>query len=164
MLHHGCIHVPSPPLCANMTCNNYSYIQRFCFIQELISETYFQLDSPKWEFISDYAKDLVRQMLTVDPKQRLSIQEVLNHKWLRVSCMILAIVIVLNAGFGLKDRDKGKIHLTETVDELKKFNARRKLKAAILAAVNSSKWYPYDDPNADSFSDLGDEEVSSCGE
>lgn len=32
-----------------------------------------------------------------------------------------------------------------------------------MSAVNSSKWYPYDDPNADTFSDFGDEEISSCG-
>ncbi|XP_049821194.1 peripheral plasma membrane protein CASK isoform X2 [Aethina tumida] len=101
-------------------------------------------NSPQWEFISDNAKDLVQQMLTVDPKQRITIQEILNHRWLR-------------------DRDKGlKIHLANTVEELKKFNARRKLKTFILSVVNSSKWYPYDDTNADSFSDFGDDEVSSC--
>ncbi|XP_056634547.1 peripheral plasma membrane protein CASK isoform X1 [Diorhabda sublineata] len=100
--------------------------------------------SPNWQLISDSAKNLVQQMLAVDPKQRVTIQEVLNHKWLR-------------------DRDKGlKIHLSETVEELKKFNSRRKLKSYILSAVNSSKWYPYDDTNADSFSDFGDDEVSSC--
>ncbi|XP_057652901.1 peripheral plasma membrane protein CASK isoform X5 [Diorhabda carinulata] len=100
--------------------------------------------SPNWQLISDSAKNLVQQMLAVDPKQRVTIQEVLNHKWLR-------------------DRDKGlKIHLSETVEELKKFNSRRKLKSYVLSAVNSSKWYPYDDTNADSFSDFGDDEVSSC--
>ncbi|XP_050500704.1 peripheral plasma membrane protein CASK-like [Diabrotica virgifera virgifera] len=97
-----------------------------------------------WQLISDTAKDLVQQMLTVDPKQRITIQEVLNHKWLR-------------------DRDKGlRIHLAETVEELKKFNSRRKLKTFVLSAVNSSKWYPYDDSNTDTFSDFGDDEVSFC--
>lgn len=63
-----------------------------------------------------------------------------------------------------QDRDKGlRIHLTDTVEELKKLNARRKLKTCILSAVNSSKWYPYDDTNADTFSDFGDDEVSTCG-
>jgi calcium/calmodulin-dependent serine protein kinase len=104
----------------------------------------FQMDCPQWELISDSAKDLIQQMLAVDPKQRITIQEVLNHRWLR-------------------DRDKGlRIHLGDSVEELKKFNARRKLKAVVLSAVNSSKWYPYDDTNADSFSDFGDDEVSAC--
>lgn len=34
----------------------------------------------------------------------------------------------------------------------------------MLSAVNSSKWYPYDEANADNFSDFGDDEVSACGE
>ncbi|CAG9857160.1 unnamed protein product [Phyllotreta striolata] len=63
----------------------------------------------------------------------------------------------------LHDRDKGlRIHLNETVEELKTYNSRRKLKSFVLSAVNSCKWYPYDDSNADSFSDFGDDEVSSC--
>lgn len=33
-----------------------------------------------------------------------------------------------------------------------------------MGAVNSSKWFTYDDPNVDNFSDFGDDEVSSCGE
>ncbi|XP_018580227.1 peripheral plasma membrane protein CASK [Anoplophora glabripennis] len=113
-------------------------------LAEAVCRGKLHIDSaPQWQLISDSAKDLVQQMLTVDPKQRITIQEVLNHRWLR-------------------DRDKGlRIHLGDTVEELKKFNARRKLKSCILSAVNSSKWYPYDDSNADTFSDFGDEEVSS---
>ena len=33
-----------------------------------------------------------------------------------------------------------QVHLHDTVDELRKFNARRKLKGAVLAAVSSPKW------------------------
>lgn len=102
------------------------------------------LDTPQWEIISDSAKDLIKQMLTVDPSQRITIQEVLSHRWIR-------------------DRDKGlRIHLNDTVEELKKFNARRKLKTMILSAVNSSKWFPCDDFNADNFSDYDDDDISAC--
>ncbi|KAF5301157.1 hypothetical protein FQA39_LY10835 [Lamprigera yunnana] len=101
------------------------------------------LDTPQWEIISDSAKDLIRQMLSVDPSQRITIQEVLSHRWIR-------------------ERDKGlRIHLQDTVEELKKFNARRKLKTMILSAVNSSKWSHCDDFNTD-FSDFDDDEISSC--
>ncbi|VEN44330.1 unnamed protein product, partial [Callosobruchus maculatus] len=112
---------------------------------EAITRGKLHLDTAlQWQLVSDSAKDLVQQMLNLDPKQRITIQEVLNHRWLR-------------------DRDKGlRIHLTDTVEELKKFNARRKLKSCIQNAVNSSKWYPYDDPNTDNVSDCGDDEVSSC--
>ena len=43
-----------------------------------------------------------------------------------------------------RERFAPKIHLHETVDELKKFNARRKLKGAVLAAVSSPKWTMFD--------------------
>ncbi|XP_044737251.1 peripheral plasma membrane protein CASK isoform X2 [Chrysoperla carnea] len=102
-------------------------------------------NTPSWEYISESAKDLVQRMLTVDQTQRITIQEVLNHKWLR-------------------DRDKSntKLHLHETVEELKKFNSRRKLKAAVLAAVSSEKWTSvYADPSNDGFSDFGDDDVTS---
>lgn len=86
-------------------------------------------------------------MLTTDYTHRITIHEVLNHKWVR-------------------DRDKTgtKIHLIETVEEMKKFNARRKLKGAVLAAVSSPKWNSfYSDPNSDGFSDYGDDEITSSG-
>ncbi|RZB39051.1 Pkinase domain containing protein, partial [Asbolus verrucosus] len=128
-----------------------------------------QLDCPQWELISDSAKDLIQQMLTVDPKQRITIQEVLNHRWLRVIITTFLDGSRTSAHapeddfFSLQDRDKGlRIHLGDGVEELKKYNARRKLKAVVLSAVNSSKWYPYDDTNSDSFSDFGDDEVSAC--
>ena len=46
----------------------------------------------------------------------------------------------------VRDRERfaPKIHLHETVDELKKFNGRRKLKGAVLAAVSSPKWTMFD--------------------
>ncbi|KAK9879254.1 hypothetical protein WA026_004104 [Henosepilachna vigintioctopunctata] len=113
-------------------------------LMEKICRGKLHFESPPWEFVSDSARDLVQQMLTVDPKRRLDIDDVLNHRWLR-------------------DRERGlRIHLGEAIEELKKYNARRKLKAAILSAVNSSKWYPYDDINEDALSDFGDDEVSSC--
>lgn len=55
--------------------------------------------------------------------------------------------------------------MQDTVEEMKKFNARRKLKGAVLAAVSSPKWTSfYSDPNSDGFSDFGEDEVTSSGE
>ncbi|XP_059668986.1 calcium-dependent protein kinase 17 [Cornus florida] len=39
--------------------------------------------SDPWPSISSQAKDLVRKMLTLDPKQRLSAFQVLNHPWIK---------------------------------------------------------------------------------
>ncbi|XP_041989046.1 peripheral plasma membrane protein CASK isoform X2 [Aricia agestis] len=85
---------------------------------EAICRGRLRFDAPLWDDISDAAKDLVQRMLTVDHTQRINIQEVLNHRWIR-------------------DRDKqNRIHLGGTVDELKKFNSRRRLRAATLAAAS----------------------------
>lgn len=76
-----------------------------------------------WESISDSAKDLIKKMLTLDPDSRITAVEALNHPW-------------------IKERDKyaGRKHLINTVEEMKKFNARRRLKGIILSSVSSCKW------------------------
>lgn len=43
------------------------------------------METPLWDSISEPAKDLIQRMLTTDVNHRITIQEVLNHKWLRVS-------------------------------------------------------------------------------
>ncbi|XP_067213950.1 peripheral plasma membrane protein CASK isoform X9 [Linepithema humile] len=114
-------------------------------LREAICRGRVQMETPLWDPISEPAKDLIQRMLTTDVNHRITIQEVLNHKWLR-------------------DRDKGaaRIHLGDTIEELKKFNARRKLKDAVKVAVSSSKWHvPYSEANGDNFSDVGDDEVTT---
>lgn len=53
----------------------------------------FQFDAPLWDDVSDAAKDLVQRMLTVDHTQRITIQDVLNHRWIRVSCILLRVSV-----------------------------------------------------------------------
>ncbi|XP_026683246.1 peripheral plasma membrane protein CASK-like [Diaphorina citri] len=50
-----------------------------------ITKGKLHLDGPLWISITDNAKDLVRKMLSVDPNKRITIHEVINHKWLKVS-------------------------------------------------------------------------------
>lgn len=45
--------------------------------------TYSPMKGPAWDSISSEAKDLVDKMLTKDPKQRYSIDEILAHPWLQ---------------------------------------------------------------------------------
>uniref|UniRef100_A0A0N5AU20 Protein kinase domain-containing protein n=1 Tax=Syphacia muris TaxID=451379 RepID=A0A0N5AU20_9BILA len=76
-----------------------------------------------WEFISSSAVDLVARLLTVNPEQRISASEALNHEWI---C----------------DREykAPRNHLHETVEQICRYNSRRKLKSKVVAAVNSEKW------------------------
>ena len=75
-----------------------------------------------WQHLSDAAKDLVTRLLDSDQNARITAREALEHPWIR-------------------DRNRiPRLHLYETIDEMRRFNARRKLKGAILAAVSSDRW------------------------
>ncbi|XP_050068558.1 peripheral plasma membrane protein CASK isoform X8 [Anopheles maculipalpis] len=82
-------------------------------LQDAIARGRVTLDTPEWKHVSSNAKDLVLKMLAPNPISRPTITEILDHPWIR-------------------DRDKlQRIHLGDTVEELKRYNARRKLKAAV---------------------------------
>ncbi|XP_054712273.1 peripheral plasma membrane protein CASK-like isoform X2 [Uloborus diversus] len=98
-----------------------------------------------WDIVSSQAKDLLSKMLALNPKDRITVDEALEHIW-------------------INDRDmcSPKMHLQETVEELTKFNARRKLKGAVIAAVSSPKWTNfYNDPAIDRIEDYELEEITS---
>uniref|UniRef100_A0A1J3DK53 non-specific serine/threonine protein kinase n=1 Tax=Noccaea caerulescens TaxID=107243 RepID=A0A1J3DK53_NOCCA len=52
-------------------------------IFDAILEGHIDFESQPWPSISNSAKDLVRRMLTADPKRRILAADVLQHPWLR---------------------------------------------------------------------------------
>ncbi|KAL5578846.1 hypothetical protein UlMin_011288 [Ulmus minor] len=52
-------------------------------IFDAILEGKIDFESPPWPSISESAKDLIRKMLTQDPKKRISSAQVLEHPWLK---------------------------------------------------------------------------------
>mmetsp|Transcript_6046 Transcript_6046/g.15437 ORF Transcript_6046/g.15437 Transcript_6046/m.15437 type:complete len:442 (-) Transcript_6046:77-1402(-) len=50
----------------------------------------FDFDDEAWDGVSDDARDLIRQMICLDPKERLSAEDVLSHPWLTGSAHGLA--------------------------------------------------------------------------
>ena len=49
-------------------------------LYECVCEGKLYLNTSRWQYISDHAKDLVRQMLTVSAEERITVEEALNHR------------------------------------------------------------------------------------
>lgn len=43
----------------------------------------FSFNGPQWNIVSDEAKEVICGLLTVEPRQRISMQKLLQHPWLR---------------------------------------------------------------------------------
>ncbi|XP_061655445.1 calcium/calmodulin-dependent protein kinase type II subunit beta isoform X5 [Phyllopteryx taeniolatus] len=82
----------------------------------------YDFPSPEWDTVTPEAKNLINQMLTINPAKRITAQEALKHPWV---CQRGTVASMM--------------HRQETVDCLKKFNARRKLKGAILTTMLVSR-------------------------
>ncbi|XP_049860603.1 calcium/calmodulin-dependent protein kinase type II alpha chain isoform X8 [Schistocerca gregaria] len=82
----------------------------------------YDYPSPEWDTVTPEAKNLINQMLTVNPSKRITASEALRHPWI---CQ--------------RERVASVVHRQETVDCLKKFNARRKLKGAILTTMLATR-------------------------
>ncbi|XP_035263740.1 peripheral plasma membrane protein CASK isoform X18 [Anguilla rostrata] len=111
---------------------------------EAIIKGKYKMNPRQWNHISESAKDLVRRMLMLDPAERITVYEALNHPWLKE-----------------RDRYAYKIHLPETVEQLRKFNARRKLKGAVLAAVSSHKFNSFYGDPPEELPDFSEDPTSS---
>ncbi|XP_066256433.1 calcium/calmodulin-dependent protein kinase type II alpha chain isoform X3 [Euwallacea similis] len=82
----------------------------------------YDYPSPEWDTVTPEAKNLINQMLTVNPGKRITAADALKHPWI---CQ--------------RERVASVVHRQETVDCLKKFNARRKLKGAILTTMLATR-------------------------
>ncbi|KAL4608800.1 peripheral plasma membrane protein CASK isoform X8 [Arapaima gigas] len=111
---------------------------------EAIIKGKYKMNPRQWSHISESAKDLVRRTLMLDPAERITVYEALNHPWLKE-----------------RDRYAYKIHLPETVEQLRKFNARRKLKGAVLAAVSSHKFNSFYGDPPEELPDFSEDPTSS---
>uniref|UniRef100_A0A673L3R2 calcium/calmodulin-dependent protein kinase n=1 Tax=Sinocyclocheilus rhinocerous TaxID=307959 RepID=A0A673L3R2_9TELE len=71
----------------------------------------YDFPSPEWDTVTAEAKNLINQMLTINPAKRIMADQALKHPWV---CQRSTVASMM--------------HRQETVECLRKFNARRKLK------------------------------------
>uniref|UniRef100_A0A4W5JZ65 calcium/calmodulin-dependent protein kinase n=1 Tax=Hucho hucho TaxID=62062 RepID=A0A4W5JZ65_9TELE len=71
----------------------------------------YDFPSPEWDTVTPEAKDLINKMLTINPAKRVTATDALKHPWI---CQRSTVASMM--------------HRQETVECLRKFNARRKLK------------------------------------
>lgn len=99
------------------------------FIEQNQRELFRKIRKGQYEFHDEYwgsvsaeAKDLISSLLTVEPSKRLSASEALQHKWMMQDASLLA------------GQDLGT-----NLTELRKYNAKRKFKAAVNAVILANK-------------------------
>jgi len=49
----------------------------------------YDFPSPEWDRVSKEAKDLIRGMLTIDPTNRFTIEQVIRNRWIAVSTFVI---------------------------------------------------------------------------
>ena len=80
-----------------------------------IKNARYEYPSPEWDSVTPDAKHLINSLLTLDYKKRITADNALQHPWIKN-----------------RERVAAKMHRQETINGLKRFNARRKLKGAIM--------------------------------
>uniref|UniRef100_A0AAZ3STC8 calcium/calmodulin-dependent protein kinase n=1 Tax=Oncorhynchus tshawytscha TaxID=74940 RepID=A0AAZ3STC8_ONCTS len=80
----------------------------------------YDFPSPEWDTVTPEAKDLINKMLTINPAKRVTATDALKHPWI---CQRSTVASMM--------------HRQETVECLRKFNARRKLKVREVPVYSS---------------------------
>ena len=99
-------------LSGNLPFNGRSQKELF---RKIVSGKY-EFKEEGWDGVSEDAKDLVKKLLVLDPDERITASQALRHRWMKAS------------------RDRlARITLQGTSQRLKTFNARMKLRSAMIA-------------------------------
>uniref|UniRef100_A0A671MPK2 calcium/calmodulin-dependent protein kinase n=1 Tax=Sinocyclocheilus anshuiensis TaxID=1608454 RepID=A0A671MPK2_9TELE len=106
----------------------------------------YDFPSPEWDTVTPEAKNLINQMLTINPAKRITAEQALKHPWV---CQRSTVASMM--------------HRQETVECLRKFNARRKLKGAILTTMLVSRNFSGEFPHSPGISCNTNEEEDMKG-
>mmetsp|Transcript_1862 Transcript_1862/g.2094 ORF Transcript_1862/g.2094 Transcript_1862/m.2094 type:complete len:353 (+) Transcript_1862:148-1206(+) len=85
-----------------------------------IKKADYEFHRKYWKSISPEAKEMISKLLTLNPSERLSAKEALESPW-------------------MLDKDLESYDLGENLTQFRKFNAKRKLRQAVLAFIATKK-------------------------
>jgi len=80
-----------------------------------------EFEDKYWTHISLEARDFITKLLVVNPKDRLTVQQALDHKWLT------------------SDQVGTDYHLSENLEQMRDFVLKRKLRAAVYTVMATNK-------------------------
>ena len=86
-----------------------------------ITTCYYGFPNPYWQHVSDSAKNLIVHLLQPDPRIRYTVQQAMAHPW-------------------IANREKlQNVHLQDSIEALRKFNAKRRFRKAVQATLAIGK-------------------------
>lgn len=88
--------------------------------QQIINANY-DFPSPYWDNISASAKDLITKLLQTNPKKRYTPEKTLNHPWIKL-------------------QTTEEENRPEIINQLKRYNAKRKFKITVEAILAAQKF------------------------
>uniref|UniRef100_A0A4W5N2K4 calcium/calmodulin-dependent protein kinase n=1 Tax=Hucho hucho TaxID=62062 RepID=A0A4W5N2K4_9TELE len=108
----------------------------------------YDFPSPEWDTVTPEAKNLINQMLTINPAKRITADQALKHPWI---CQRSTVASMM--------------HRQETVECLRKFNARRKLKVSVYRHTHTHTHLSgsTESCNITEEEDVKGRKVSACG-
>ena len=89
-------------------------------IMEAVKKGEFDFPEEEWDVITEEGKDLIKKMLTYDPKKRLSANQVLSHPW-------------FSTFKGKKKTDKKKAQ--SALDNMKRFKRNKQFEQATISFI-----------------------------
>lgn len=90
-------------------------------IMKAVSKGEYEFKAAKWKGISTHAKDLIDKMLMLDPDERITAKDALDHKWFK----------------NFKEGTINRKALSGALKDLKKFKSDQTMQQAVLSYIVS---------------------------
>ena len=66
-----------------------------CYQNLTVLPDYIQMKESLWVNISEDAQDLIHRMLDANPSTRITIEEALEHRWIKVLSLLITVLLYL---------------------------------------------------------------------